>query len=44
MESPFRPISPLTIIFNKDWVGYVNIRMNPNMSGIESHQYDKTGF
>jgi len=32
MESPFRPISPLTIIFNKDWVGYLNIRMNPNMS------------
>ncbi len=32
MESPFRPISPLTIIFNKGWVGYVNIRMNPNMS------------
>ena len=32
MESPFRPISPLTIIFNKDWVGYVNIRMNPGMS------------
>ena len=32
MESPFRPISPLTIIFNKGWVGYLNIRMNPNMS------------
>ena len=32
MESPFRPISPLTIIFNKDWVGFVNIRMNPKMS------------
>lgn len=31
MESPFRPISPLTIIFNKDWVSYVNIRMNPAM-------------
>jgi len=29
MESPFRPISPLTIIFNKDWTGYVNIRINP---------------
>ena len=26
MESPFRPISPLTIIFNKDWVGFVDIR------------------
>jgi ABC-type antimicrobial peptide transport system permease subunit len=32
MESPFRPISPLTIIFNKDWVGYVDVRINPNMS------------
>lgn len=31
MESPFRPISPLTIIFSKDWVGFVNVRMNPNM-------------
>jgi putative ABC transport system permease protein len=32
MESPFRPISPLTIIFSKDWVGFVNIRINPKMS------------
>ena len=32
MESPFRPISPLTIIFNKDWVGYVDVRINPNIS------------
>lgn len=32
MESPFRPISPLTIIFNKGWVSYLNIRMNPAMS------------
>jgi putative ABC transport system permease protein len=32
MESPFRPISPLTIIFNKDWVGFVNVRVNPKMS------------
>jgi putative ABC transport system permease protein len=32
MESPFRPISPLTIIFNKDWTGFVNVRINPNMS------------
>ena len=29
MESPFRSISPLTIIFSKDWVNYVDIRMNP---------------
>jgi putative ABC transport system permease protein len=32
MESPYRPISPLTIIFNKDWVGSIDVRMNPNMS------------
>jgi len=32
MESPFRPISPLTIIFNKEWKGYVNVRLNPAMS------------
>ncbi|HEY2720190.1 MAG TPA: ABC transporter permease, partial [Chitinophagaceae bacterium] len=32
MESPFRQISPLTIIFNKDWVGYMDIRINPNVS------------
>jgi ABC-type antimicrobial peptide transport system permease subunit len=32
MESPYRPISPLTIIFDKGWVGNVNIRLNPNMS------------
>jgi ABC-type antimicrobial peptide transport system permease subunit len=32
MESPYRPISPLTIIFNKDWVGNLDVRINPNMS------------
>lgn len=32
MESPFRPISPLTIIFNSGWVGFLNIRINPAMS------------
>ncbi|MCC6287436.1 MAG: ABC transporter permease [Chitinophagaceae bacterium] len=31
MQSPFSPISPLTIIFNKGWVSYVNVRMNPGM-------------
>ena len=30
MESPYRPVSPLTIIFNKGWAGYVDIRINPN--------------
>lgn len=32
MESPYRPISPLTIVFNKDWVGCINVRLNPSMS------------
>jgi putative ABC transport system permease protein len=32
MESPYRPISPLTIVFNKDWVGHLDVRLNPNMS------------
>ena len=36
MESPFRPISPLTIIFNKDWVGNLTVRLNPNMPASRS--------
>jgi ABC-type antimicrobial peptide transport system permease subunit len=32
MESPFRPISPLTIIFNKTWTGFLNVRINQGMS------------
>jgi ABC-type antimicrobial peptide transport system permease subunit len=36
MESPYRPISPLTIIFNKDWVGCVNVRLNPTMPASKS--------
>ncbi|MFT3935257.1 MAG: ABC transporter permease [Chitinophagaceae bacterium] len=32
MESPYRPISPLTIIFDKGWVGFTDMRLNPNMS------------
>ncbi len=32
MESPFRPISPLTVIFNKEWVGFLDVRINPGMS------------
>ncbi len=36
MESPFRPISPLTIIFNKDWVSYVDVRINPTMAAAKA--------
>ncbi|HEV9037987.1 MAG TPA: ABC transporter permease [Puia sp.] len=31
MESPYRPISPLTIVFSKGWVGCLDIRINPNV-------------
>ena len=36
MESPFRPISPLTIIFNKFWVNMLVVRINPTMSASEA--------
>ena len=36
MESPYRPISPLTIIYNKDWVSNLNVRLNPSMSASRS--------
>ena len=44
MESPYRPISPLTIIFNKDWVGYVDIRLNPKMSASKAIAFIKPIF
>ncbi|UTA67407.1 ABC transporter permease [Emticicia sp. 21SJ11W-3] len=36
MESPFRNISPLTIVFEKDWVSYINIRLNPTVSSAQA--------
>jgi putative ABC transport system permease protein len=36
MQSPYFPISPLTIIFNKNWVSYLDIRLNPSMSAAAS--------
>ena len=36
MESPYRPTSPLTIIFDKDWVEVVNIRLNPAISASQA--------
>ncbi len=44
MESPYRPISPLTIIFNKGWVGYVNLRLNPDMAASKSLSLIKPVF
>ena len=37
MESPFRPISPLTIIFNKGWVSYVEYPYEPGYVCIKSN-------
>ncbi len=31
MESPYRPISPLTIVFNKGWASFLDVRINPNV-------------
>jgi putative ABC transport system permease protein len=36
MESPYRAISPLTIIFNEHWVGYLDLRINPKMSASQA--------
>lgn len=44
MESPFRPISPLTIVFNKYWAGSFNMRLNPSMSVAKSISLIKPVF
>jgi putative ABC transport system permease protein len=36
MQSPFRPIDPLVIIFNKGWVNMLIVRINPKMSASEA--------
>jgi putative ABC transport system permease protein len=36
MGSPFRPIDPLTVIFNKTWVNCFCVRLNPNASASEA--------
>ncbi|MBA4850881.1 ABC transporter permease [Emticicia sp. BO119] len=36
MESPYRDIRPLTIVFEKDWVNFINIRINPNVSSAQA--------
>ena len=36
MESPFRAISPLAIVFDKDWTNWVNVRISPNVSTSEA--------
>ncbi|MGC4035817.1 MAG: ABC transporter permease [Chitinophagaceae bacterium] len=44
MESPYRAISPLTIIYNKGWVGYVDVRLNPNMAASKAISLIKPVF
>ncbi|PWK26147.1 ABC-type antimicrobial peptide transport system permease subunit [Arcicella aurantiaca] len=36
MESPFRKINPLTIVFNKTWVNKLVVRLNPSMSASDA--------
>jgi ABC-type antimicrobial peptide transport system permease subunit len=36
MESPFRSVSPLTIVFSKYWVSFLDIRMNPALPASKS--------
>jgi putative ABC transport system permease protein len=36
MESPFQEAQPLTIVFNKDWVNCLCVRLNPNVSASEA--------
>ncbi len=36
MQSPYRDISPLTIVFEKGWVNFINVRINPNVASAEA--------
>ncbi|MVM31990.1 FtsX-like permease family protein [Spirosoma sp. HMF4905] len=36
MESPYQAVSPLTVIFDKYWVGSICVRINPNVSSSEA--------
>lgn len=36
LDSPFKTISPLTVVFSKDWVNWINVRINPNVSSSEA--------
>src|SRR6185295_2998115 len=44
MESPFRPISPLTIVYSKGWVSFVDLRINPAISASEAIKRMKPVF
>src|SRR6185503_10347731 len=32
MQSPFQSVSPMIIVFYKDWVNFLDVRVNPNVS------------
>ncbi|RFS16280.1 ABC transporter permease [Emticicia sp. C21] len=36
MQSPYRDIAPLTIVFEKGWVNFINVRINPNVASAEA--------
>jgi len=36
LDSPFRVVQPLTVVFAKDWVSFVDLRMNPKVSSSEA--------
>mgnify|MGYP000973126052 CR=1 FL=1 len=36
MDSPFGKTSPVTVVFAKDWVNWMNVRINPNVSNSEA--------
>ena len=44
MGSPYRVISPLTIIYSKGWVGFLDIRFNPKMSASKAIELIKPIF
>ncbi|MCE7040634.1 ABC transporter permease [Dyadobacter sp. CY312] len=44
LDSPFRATSPVTVVFEKDWVNCLNVRINPNVSSSEAIQKIKPIF
>jgi putative ABC transport system permease protein len=36
LQSPFRVVEPLTVVFAKDWVSFINLRINPNVSSSDA--------
>ncbi|MFD2519363.1 ABC transporter permease [Emticicia soli] len=36
MDSPYRDVAPLTIVFEKDWTNFLNVRFTPTASSSEA--------